>query len=62
MAQTDELGHHEALHTAYIMARMWSDFVEDHATVAGNPELKAKAEQISEGLNAFYQAVGRLKP
>lgn len=59
MAQPDELRRQEALHTAYIMTCMWSDFIEDHSTVSGNPELKAMAAQISEALNDFYQAVAR---
>lgn len=60
MAQTDELGHQEALHTAYIMTCMWSDFIEEHEAVSSNPELKAQAEQISEALNDFYQALARV--
>ncbi|HMN13866.1 MAG TPA: hypothetical protein PKD55_16250 [Bellilinea sp.] len=55
-----ELSHQEALHTAYIMTCIWSDFIEDHKTVGENPELKAMAERISEELNDFYQAVGRV--
>lgn len=60
MAQTDEFGHQEALHTTYIMTRMWSDFIEDHEAISSNPELKNQAEQISEALNDFYQAVARV--
>ena len=60
MARPDELSHQEVLHTAYIMTRMWSDFIEDHEAVSSNPELKAQAERISEELNDFYQAVARV--
>lgn len=60
MAQIDEFGHHEALHTAYIITCMWSDFIEGHEAVSSNPELKAQSERISEELNDFYQAIARV--
>ncbi|BET60304.1 hypothetical protein GEO60473_33440 [Geobacter sp. 60473] len=60
MAKPDKLGHQEALHTAYIMTCMWSDFIENHEAVSSNPELKTQAERISEALNDFYQAVARV--
>lgn len=60
MSSGDEFGHQEALHTAYIMTCMWSDFIEDHEVVSSDPKLKAQAERISEELNGFYQAVARV--
>lgn len=60
MTQTDEFRYQEALHTAYIMTCMWSDFIEDHEAVSSNLELKAMAERISEDLNGFYQTVARV--
>lgn len=57
MAETDEFGHHEVLHTAHIFNCMWSDHIVDHAAVASNPELKAQADRISETLYDFYAAV-----
>ena len=60
MSSIGELGHQEALHTAYIMTCMWSDFIEDHEAVSSNPELKAMAERLSKELNDFYQTVARV--
>lgn len=60
MSSVDEFGHHEVLHTAYLMTRMWSDFIDGHDAVSTNPELKAEAKRINEELNDFYQSVARV--
>lgn len=58
MTQTDSYGHHEVLHLANVIERMWADFILEHGAVLANPELKAQAEKISEAIGGFYVAVG----
>ena len=56
--QTDKFGHHEVLHTAFIMSEMWDNYILKHLVVVGNPELRAAAERIGDEIGAFYQLVG----
>lgn len=58
MAEIDEFGHHEVLHTAHVFECMWSDHIVDHAVVAADPELRAEAMRIAEAIAGFYQLVG----
>jgi hypothetical protein len=49
---------HEALHTAYLLSDMFDRHLRDHPAVRADPQLAAKAEELSLQLGEFYQAVG----
>jgi hypothetical protein len=58
MAQTDEFGRHEVLHTAHIIASNFEEFICDHGYVLSDAELQRAAEEMLERLGAFYELVG----
>jgi hypothetical protein len=54
------VGHmHEACDRTFMLSSMFDDFLLQHPAVMGTPELKKKAEAISDALGDFYQASGR---
>lgn len=58
MADNADLAH-EALHTAYVVSDVFERHVVEHPFVAGDPSLKAMAEQIAEQLGDLYQELGK---
>lgn len=58
MAYNDEFGYHEVIHTTHVMICMWDAQILGHGVVdIDEPDLKAKAEKISELMADFYQLV-----
>jgi len=53
-------GHmHEGCDRAYMLSSMFDEFLLQHPAVMRTPELKEKAETISDALGDFYQASGQ---
>jgi len=54
----DKFGYHEVIHTTHVIFCMWDDHILGHGVVdLDEPELKAKAEKISELMAEFYQEI-----
>lgn len=50
-------GHHELIHTLFIMQSNWDDFVQRHAACVLNPEWWAEARKIADTMANLYQRV-----
>lgn len=50
---------HEVLDRAYMATEIFDGFVATHPFVTAHPELKEKAEKLSEALGEFYQLAGK---
>ena len=49
---------HEACDRAFMLSSMFDEFLLQHPAVMGTPELKEKADAISDALGGFYRACG----
>lgn len=49
---------HEVCDRAFMFSSMFDEFLLQHPAVMGTPNLKEKAEAISDALGDFYQASG----
>jgi hypothetical protein len=56
----DPMSAHEVMDRSYIVSDIWDCFVAGHEFVAGHPELREKAEAISNLLGEFYQLSGKI--
>ena len=56
--ERDEFHRHEALHTAYLASDFFDRHLLEQDFVQSDPDLRAKANQISEALGEFYQMCG----
>ncbi len=54
----DRCSQHSLLDRAYLTMELFNGYVLDHETLEVYPELKARAEQVSQALFDFYQAIG----
>lgn len=50
-------GHHELIHTIYMMQDNWEGFVQEHAACVLNPEWWAEARKIADAMANLYQRV-----
>ncbi|MBC17444.1 MAG: hypothetical protein CL942_14395 [Desulfovibrio sp.] len=50
---------HEACDRAFMLSSMFDEFLLQHPAVMGTPDLKKKAEAISNALGDFYQVSGQ---
>jgi hypothetical protein len=54
----DEYHWHEALDRAFLAVEWFNEYVEEHPAVRGTPDLRQKAQMVTEQLADFYQSVG----
>lgn len=58
----DPFSHHEALHVAWLISDLFSQYLHDHPFVRSEPSLRREAEKIEDQLAGFYQLVGQFSP
>lgn len=52
-------GHHEALHTAYVLMETFEHYVLNHPSVVGDPDMYRQCYRTFEQMFETYQIIGR---
>ena len=53
-----DFSKHEVLDRAFLIMDMFNKYIIEHEALESDPELKQKAEEISESLYQFYNIIG----
>lgn len=58
----DAFSAHEVLHSSFIVAAMFDEYVAGHGYTRSDPMLAVAADRLSAMLHDFYQQVGAVRP